>query len=253
MPRNKSAVCTKCGERCHRSESKGVHYPVGEHRCFACRRKYSGRCACGEPKTPRSTRCLGCHFASLRSTARSSPRSVWISPAGANISNSRWQRLRAAVLIEEPTCRIGLPGVCTVVSDTVDHIVPRSKDPTLTMVRSNLRGACRACNSALGNGGVKGLHLRIWPPCLAFVVAEPEPLPPRPDCRICGSSVVGHRGRKYCSEACRVEANARYQRDRYRAAQCLPVDSSKPTKPFERRRLWLDVDQHRKIPVSAAG
>ena len=134
-----------------------------------------------------------------------------------------------------------------------ESIQVAAKDPTLTMVRSNLRGACRACNSALGNGGVKGLHLRIWPPCLAFVVAEPEPLPPRPDCRICGSSVVGHRGRKYCSEACRVEANARYQRDRYRAAQCLPVDSSKPTKPFERRRLWLDVDQHRKIPVSAAG
>lgn len=234
MPRIKSAICTKCGERCHRSESKGVHYPRGEHRCFTCRRKYWGHCACGKPKTPRSTRCLDCHFASFKSTARSNPRSVWISPAGANISNSRWQRLRAAVLTEEPTCRIQLPGICTIVSDTVDHIVPRSIDPTLTMVRSNLRGACRACNSSLGNGGVKGLHLRISPPCLAFHVGDPEPAPPR-HCQVCEGQVTGHGSRKYCTDECRAEANARYQRDLYRAKQGLPVDPSKPTKSYGRR------------------
>lgn len=252
MARNKSVTCTKCGERCHRSESTGVHYPAGEHRCFACRKKYSPRCACGKPKTPRSTRCLDCHFASMKACARLSPRSVWISPAGANISNSRWQRLRAQVLIEEPTCRIQLPGVCTVASDTVDHIVPRSVDPTLTMVRSNLRGACRSCNSSLGNGGVRGLHLRIFPQCLAFHVIEPES-PRRPGCLVCGGRVEGHGGRKYCTDECRAEVYARQVRDQYRAKRGLPVDPSKPTKSFGRRRLWRDVDQPRKIPVSAAG
>jgi len=61
-----------------------------------------------------------------------------------------WRKLSNRVIREEPTCRIRLPG-CTGKSTTTDHIIPRWLRPDLTMVRSNLRGACRQCNSALGN------------------------------------------------------------------------------------------------------
>lgn len=253
--RSKRSTCVSCGSPCVRSAARGVVHPVG-NRCQQCRRKYPeelSRCGCGKPKGPLATRCRDCHFVNLSASARSHPRSVWISPPGANLGTSAWRRLRAEVLAEEPLCRIGIPGICTVVSDEVDHIVPRSVDPTLTMARSNLRGACRACNSSLGNGGVKGLHLRILPQCLAFHVAEPEPPAPRPNCPVCDGPVEGHGSRKYCTDECRAEANARQVRDQYRAKRGLPVDPAKPTKSFGRRRLWQDVDQLRKIPVSAAG
>lgn len=68
-----------------------------------------------------------------------------------NGSTRAWRTLRAKVLREEPTCRIQGPG-CTHISDTVDHIHPRSIRPDLAMVRRNLRGACAHCNYSRGNG-----------------------------------------------------------------------------------------------------
>jgi len=60
-----------------------------------------------------------------------------------------WRKLRDRVVKEEPTCRIQLPG-CTGRSTTADHILPRWLRPDLTLVRSNLRGACDHCNKSLG-------------------------------------------------------------------------------------------------------
>jgi len=38
-----------------------------------------------------------------------------------------------------------------VVSDSCDHIIPRSIRPDLVLVRSNCRGVCQSCNSRRGN------------------------------------------------------------------------------------------------------
>jgi 5-methylcytosine-specific restriction endonuclease McrA len=65
-------------------------------------------------------------------------------------STRAWRKLRAKVLREEPECRIQGPG-CIGVATTVDHIVPRSVAPQLTMTRTNLRGACARCNYSRGN------------------------------------------------------------------------------------------------------
>jgi len=45
------------------------------------------------------------------------------------------------------TCWLRLPG-CTVVSTGADHYWPVATHPHLEMVRSNLRPACRHCNTA---------------------------------------------------------------------------------------------------------
>lgn len=66
------------------------------------------------------------------------------------IKTRAWRKLRDQVVAEEPTCWLRFPGICTHVSTTADHIVPRAIRPDLAMVRSNLRGACRPCNQARG-------------------------------------------------------------------------------------------------------
>lgn len=228
---------------------------------------------------------MTCWHSKIRRLDRRQQKRVWVPYVSeTSLSTSRWRNLRSQVIAEEPECRIGLPGTCTVISTTVDHIIPRSVRPDLMFVRSNLRGACLSCNSKLGNGGVARSRLKIVPGCL--VIAElgqshcavcntafqprhgmhkycgsrcrgaakrglTAPIARR--CRVCDGQIDGHGSRKVCSESCRAELYARQQRDRYRAAHGLPVDPTKPTKPYERRRPWLDADQHQKIPVSAAG
>ena len=58
-----------------------------------------------------------------------------------------WRALSAQVRKEEPTCWLRLPG-CTHTSTTADHIIPASQRPELALVRANVHGACRKCNSA---------------------------------------------------------------------------------------------------------
>lgn len=55
-------------------------------------------------------------------------------------STSAWRRTRAAVLAAHPFC-----AYCGAPADTVDHIVPLSRGGTDDP--SNLRSACRACNT----------------------------------------------------------------------------------------------------------
>lgn len=59
-----------------------------------------------------------------------------------------WRSLRDQVVAEEPTCRLRIVGICTMVSTTADHIVTVPARPDLAMVRTNLRGSCRPCNEA---------------------------------------------------------------------------------------------------------
>lgn len=68
----------------------------------------------------------------------------------ADIHSWAWRRLKDQVVQEEPQCWLRLPG-CTGASTTADHVIPRSQRPDLTMVRSNLRGACHKCNTTRGN------------------------------------------------------------------------------------------------------
>lgn len=75
-----------------------------------------------------------------------------------------WRTLRDQVVREEPTCRLRIVGICTLVSTTADHIVPVTERPDLAMQRTNLRGSCRPCNRARG-------HL----PAEAFVTDTDQP------------------------------------------------------------------------------
>jgi 5-methylcytosine-specific restriction endonuclease McrA len=58
-----------------------------------------------------------------------------------------WRELAKRVIREEPVCRLRLPGVCTVRSTTADHIIGVYERPDLALVRSNVQGACRPCNT----------------------------------------------------------------------------------------------------------
>lgn len=61
-----------------------------------------------------------------------------------------WRKLRDQVVAEEPTCRLKFPGICTVASTTAAHIKSVTSHPDLALVRSNVEGACTACNEASG-------------------------------------------------------------------------------------------------------
>ena len=56
------------------------------------------------------------------------------------------RKLRDQVVDEEPECRLAYPGICTGASQTADHIEHWSTHPELGLERTNLRGACNACN-----------------------------------------------------------------------------------------------------------
>lgn len=55
--------------------------------------------------------------------------------------------LARTVVREEPLCKLRLPG-CTRWTTTADHVLPVKTHPELAMLRSNLQGACKHCNSA---------------------------------------------------------------------------------------------------------
>lgn len=57
-----------------------------------------------------------------------------------------WRKLRDQVVEEEPDCKLGYDGICTGASETADHIEHVETHPHLALERSNLRGACNACN-----------------------------------------------------------------------------------------------------------
>lgn len=67
-----------------------------------------------------------------------------------NGSSRAWRTLREQVIKDEPLCQLQIPGVCTRVSTTADHILTVKDYPELELERSNVRGACRPCNLKRG-------------------------------------------------------------------------------------------------------
>src|SRR5438045_3470061 len=74
-------------------------------------------------------------------------------------STRAWSVLSKRVAREEPVCWLRFPGVCTTASTTGDHVIPVTDRPDLAMVRSNVRGACAACNDRRRNTPVAALRL----------------------------------------------------------------------------------------------
>lgn len=74
-------------------------------------------------------------------------------------STQAWRRLAKQAAREEPVCWLQFPGVCTIASTTGDHVIAVTKRPDLALIRSNVRGACAACNTARRNTPVELLKL----------------------------------------------------------------------------------------------
>ena len=55
--------------------------------------------------------------------------------------------MREQVLREQPLCQICGP-TCTLISTTVDHVLPLRDYPQLRYVRANLRGSCAAVHDS---------------------------------------------------------------------------------------------------------
>ena len=73
------------------------------------------------------------------------PRPPQQQEATAFYHTARWLRMRQIVINEEPMCRM-----CQVQPTTdVDHILSLAKRPDLALVRTNLRGLCHECHSAV--------------------------------------------------------------------------------------------------------
>ena len=72
-----------------------------------------------------------------------------------------WRALRDQVVQEEPVCKLQLPGICTAVSTTADHVIPVTERPDLALERSNVRGSCEPCNATRRN--VPDTALRLGP------------------------------------------------------------------------------------------
>lgn len=239
--------CTDCGKPCQRN------YRQCRQCSNASRQTSRAFCLdCGATINARGTRCRHCWLASVRVPGPRKSKQ-WKVPAERRLNTSAARRLRAQVLREEPTCQIRVPGVCTEVSTTWDHIVPRAVDPSLTLVRSNVRGACWECNSFIAGRPVS-LRPRTVGACLEcgadFVRwgaghiycsktcqgrTENRGKPWRvyfPECRLCGAVFCSRTSRGTVCAGCQAELNARANRDLYRVRVGLPVDPDRPTKRF---------------------
>lgn len=139
---------------------------------------------------------------------------------------------------------------CPSPADTVDHVVPLSRGGT--NLEGNLVPCCNDCNWKKNDNllirwrtgiGAKMWHLRYTPK----VDCTPRPKMQRPrtpkptvltigQCRICSAPFVSSmRNAALCGDECRMEANARAVRDRWRARHGKPVDPSEPTSKFGHR------------------
>lgn len=63
--------------------------------------------------------------------------------------STRWRKLRALVLNEEPLCRLCERQGKTTAADTVDHIKEHKGDVALFYDRDNLQPLCRPCHSGV--------------------------------------------------------------------------------------------------------
>jgi len=63
--------------------------------------------------------------------------------------STRWRKLRALVLNEEPLCRLCERQGKTTAADTVDHIKEHKGNVALFYDRDNLQPLCRPCHSGV--------------------------------------------------------------------------------------------------------
>ena len=92
---------------------------------------------------------------------------------------SDWQDLRAAYLAAHGVCQIRTHCIGAPATE-VDHIVPIDERPDLRLECSNLQSACKSCNAAKAQKGVRGqkrppaaaadlgLRARAFPQVLKF-------------------------------------------------------------------------------------
>jgi 5-methylcytosine-specific restriction protein A len=73
-------------------------------------------------------------------------RLVLLSPSARYVHTAAWQKLRMAVLVEEPLCRECQRHGRISAAVTVDHITPREQGGGND--RGNLQPLCRACHQA---------------------------------------------------------------------------------------------------------
>lgn len=84
------------------------------------------------------------HYQLTRRRQRHAVRDAARDPADqAFYGSSRWQKLRQAVLADEPICRMCNEAVATL----VDHIKPRHEHPELEWDRQNLSPLCVCCHA----------------------------------------------------------------------------------------------------------
>lgn len=78
--------------------------------------------------------------------ARAAEHDRWRGGSAARGYGSAWQKLRRAVLADEPLCRACAAAGRTVAAADVDHIMARARGGTDE--RANLQPLCHACHSA---------------------------------------------------------------------------------------------------------
>ncbi len=73
-------------------------------------------------------------------------------PTAARPRGAAWRALCATILERDRhVCQLRITGICTTHATCVDHTIPVSLAPELAWAPSNLRAACRPCNTRKSN------------------------------------------------------------------------------------------------------
>lgn len=244
-----SGTCCRCGKPVWLSRTS---LPQGRAKCRPCRRLD----AAAQPKVTRDQRspCVDCSTPSWGTRCRPcADKAKCIRPHGQKaerrhreqaapgLTSTERARLLATWKKQGRTCTY-----CAKPATTIDHVLPLIRGGT--NYEGNLTPCCRACNSS--KSGWMLVEWRTGKRCgpgaavpWAVIVTPPKPAKPRRTkqtrldfCAICGEPHSGPR-RRYCSQECMLEGNARLNRERYRASVGLPPTPATPTKPRVRRGL----------------
>lgn len=235
MPKRPDVPCAECGTLMWRGRGS---LPSGLATCLPCRRAAAferGQCKdCSNAAVwyGRCENCAGQHRARVAAKRASRSRGQWISPSRryAIYARDAWLCWVCGNTVNQSLIPIDDYAA------SLDHVIPRSWGGTDT--DNNLRLAHRICNTLRWCDGTQDapewLSIR-W--CIARPKGARAPKRQRvqtqASCALCESPLPGSR-RRYCSDACMREMNARAIRDQYRVRVGLRVDPAKPTRPTRR-------------------
>lgn len=246
---SKTATCVDCGKPCQPariSTRRPGWQPPDQTRCMQCYQASRRRdpalliCDCGNSKSANSKMCRICRWpewgsGELTGWERRRRDAPGIGPTAMKRLIERWRK-------QGQTCAYCLSAPVEV----IDHVLPIALGGT--SFEGNLAPACWICNSRKG-----AQLLSAWrhDSTIRPIRSPAQPKRPKPapkpkvkpesievmiQCWICSGWAT--LPAKCCSDQCKVEANARQARDRYRAKVGIPVDVSEPT-----RRLKVLVPQ----------